>query len=40
MQNKNTMQYDLAVIIPARAEEFLKNTVEDLLKNKRGNTQM
>ena len=34
------MHYDLAVIIPARNEEFLKNTVEDLLKNKRGNTEI
>lgn len=33
-------QYDLAVIIPARNEEFLKNTVEDLLKNKRGKTEI
>ena len=34
------MQYDLAIIIPARREEFLKLTVEDLLKNKRGNTEI
>lgn len=32
--------YDIAVIIPARHEEFLKNTVEDILKNKRGKTQI
>jgi len=32
--------YDLAVIIPARNEEFLKNTVEDILKNKRGATEV
>lgn len=33
-------KYDLSVIIPARNEEFLKNTVEDILKNKRGNTEI
>lgn len=32
--------YDLAVIIPARNEEWLKNTVEDILKNKRGSTEV
>lgn len=31
---------DLSVIIPARNEEFLKNTVEDLLKNKRADTEI
>jgi glycosyltransferase involved in cell wall biosynthesis len=31
---------DLSVIIPSRNEEFLKNTVEDILKNKRGNTDI
>ena len=31
---------DLAIIIPSRNEEFLKNTVEDLLKNKRGKTEI
>jgi len=34
------MQYDLSFIIPARNEEFLKNTVEDILKNKRGATEV
>lgn len=33
-------QYDLSVLIPARNEEWLKNTVEDVLKNKRGNTEI
>lgn len=32
--------YDLAIIIPARNEEFLPHTVEDILKNKRGKTQI
>lgn len=31
---------DLSVIIPARNEEFLRLTVEDLLKNKRANTEI
>jgi glycosyltransferase involved in cell wall biosynthesis len=31
---------DLSIIIPARSEEFLKLTVEDILKNKRGNTEI
>lgn len=31
---------DLSIIIPARNEEFLKDTVEDILKNKRGNTEI
>lgn len=34
------MGYDLAIILPARNEEFLSKTVEDLLKNKRGNTEI
>lgn len=33
-------KYDLSIIIPARHEEFLKETVEDILKNKRGATQI
>jgi len=32
--------YELSVIIPARHEQFLKLTVEDLLKNKRGKTEI
>lgn len=31
---------DLTIVIPARSEEFLKNTVEDILKNKRANTEI
>lgn len=31
---------DLSVLIPARREEFLKNTVEDVLKNARANTEV
>jgi len=30
----------LSIIIPSRCEEFLKNTVEDILKNKRGDTEI
>lgn len=32
--------YDLSILIPARSEMFLKNTVEDILKNKRGKTEI
>ena len=32
--------YELSVIIPSRSEMFLKNTVEDILKNKRGKTEI
>jgi hypothetical protein len=31
---------DLSVLIPARNEIFLKNTIEDILKNMRGDTQV
>lgn len=31
---------DLSVVIPARNEEFLKNTVDDLLKHKKANTEI
>ncbi len=34
------MQYDLSVIIAARCEEFLARTVEGVLKNKRGATEV
>ena len=34
------MQYDLSVLIPARNEEWLSRTVEDVLKNKRGKTEI
>lgn len=33
-------EYQLSVILPSRNEEFLVNTIEDLLKNKRGKTQI
>lgn len=33
-------KYDLSIIIPARNEEFLVNTVEDILKNIEGKTQV
>lgn len=36
MHNK----YDLSVIIPARNEIFLKKTIEDILENKQGKTQI
>jgi glycosyltransferase involved in cell wall biosynthesis len=32
--------YDLSVLIPSRNEQFLKNTVEGLLANKRGKTEV
>lgn len=34
------MMYDLSVIIPARNEMFLKKTVDNVLENIRGNTQI
>ena len=34
------MRRDLSICIPARHEMFLKRTVEDILKNKRGNTEI
>lgn len=34
------MQYDLSILIPARNEEFLPNTVDDIMKNKRGKTEV
>lgn len=32
--------YDLSILIPARNEMFISNTVEDILKNKRGKTEV
>lgn len=32
--------YDLSILIPARNEMFLKETIEDILKNIRGNTEI
>lgn len=34
------MKYDLSILIPARNEMFISNTVEDILKNKRGKTEI
>lgn len=34
------MKYDLSILIPARNEMFVSRTVEDILKNKRGNTEV
>lgn len=34
------MAYDLSILIPSRNEMFLAKTVEELLKNKRGNTEI
>ena len=31
---------DLSILIPARHEQFLNNTIESILKNKRGNTEI
>lgn len=33
-------KYDLSILIPARNELFISNTVEDILKNKRGDTEV
>ena len=33
-------QIDLSILIPARQEEFLQNTIDDILKNIRGNTEI
>lgn len=33
-------KYDLSILIPARNEMFLANTVADILRNKRGNTEI
>lgn len=32
--------YDLSILIPARNEEFISNTVRDILNHKRGNTEV
>ena len=32
--------YDLSILIPARNEQFLACTVEDILANKRGSTEI
>lgn len=34
------MSYDLSILIPARNEQWLSETVKDILKNKRGNTEI
>ena len=34
------MKYDLSIIIPSRNEQFLKKTVEDILKHKEGKTEI
>lgn len=39
MQNSST-QYDLSVLVPARNEEFLTETIIDFLVNRRGNTEI
>jgi glycosyltransferase involved in cell wall biosynthesis len=33
-------KYDLSLVIPARNEEWLSETIEDILKNKRGKTEI
>lgn len=33
-------KYDLSILIPARSEMFISNTVADILKNKRGKTEI
>jgi hypothetical protein len=37
---KDTVQYDLAVVIPSRNEMFLIETVKSILENKRGKTEI
>jgi hypothetical protein len=32
--------YDLSILIPARNEEFISNTVADIIRNKRGRTEV
>ena len=34
------MKYDLSILIPARNEMWLSHTIKDILKNKRGNTEI
>ncbi len=34
------MKYDIAILIPSRNEEFLSETMEDILSNIRGNTEI
>jgi glycosyltransferase involved in cell wall biosynthesis len=34
------MKYDLSIVIPALREEFLSLTVQDIIKNKRGKTEV
>lgn len=34
------VKYDLSILIPARNEEFLKKTIEDILANVEGNTEI
>ncbi len=34
------MKYDLSILIPARNEQFLARTVEDIMRNIRGNTEV
>jgi len=34
------MNYDLSILIPARNEQFLSKTVENLLENIEGNTEI
>lgn len=33
-------EYDLSILIPARNEMFISNTVKDIMRNKRGRTQV
>src|ERR1035437_9366348 len=32
--------YELSILIPGRCEEWMSHTVADILKNKRGNTEI
>ena len=33
-------QYELSILIPSRNEMFLAKTIEDLIENKRGKTEI
>jgi glycosyltransferase involved in cell wall biosynthesis len=40
MENSHPMHYDLSILIPARNEDWLAETVKNILENKRGNTEI
>jgi len=38
--NGETVSYDLSILIPARNEQFLSRTIDDILKRKQGKTEV